>query len=86
MPNPVPARYRNAHGVWHDVRVHRAGEARWEVLDVAGNERRVVEVLLGDEQTRGEAEALARDYAAQHHQDPGPVRAGRRPDTYRFAA
>jgi hypothetical protein len=85
MPNPAPARYRNAHGVWHDVRVHRAGEARWEVLDVAGDDRRVVEVLLGDEQTRCEAEALARDYAAQHHHH-APVPGLRPPDSYGFAA
>ena len=87
MPNPVPARYRDAHGVLHDLRVHRNAEGHWEVLDIVGEDRRVVDVLLGYEEARGEAEALARDFAAQHHNPEPPADRNRRgPDRYGFAA
>ena len=85
MPNAVPARYRDARGVWHTVEVRRSTEGQWEILDIAGHERRVVDVLLGYEEARAEAEAVARDYAAQHHH-PEPAGRRRGPDHYGFAA
>ena len=87
MPNPVLARYRDATGVWHDLRVHRNAEGHWEVLDVVGEDRRVIDVLLGDQDARGEAEALARDFAAKHHNPEPPADHNRRgPARCDFAA
>ena len=83
MPNPnraaAPFTYRDATGTRHRVVVHRRIDDAWQVLDVA-----VIETLTGDGEGRDAAEALARDYAHQHHNPAG--RAGRRAAERRAAA
>lgn len=61
MPNTTAARYRDADGVWHTLRVrHTAGG--WQVIDLAGEQERVIETLTGVGDGRPQAEAIARDY------------------------
>jgi glucose dehydrogenase len=77
MPNPVPtASYRARDGTRHRVLVRRTPEGRWQVLDRRDGQTIAVETLTGHDARRAQAEALARDYAAeqQAHHD------GRRPD------
>ena len=78
-PNPIPAPfgYRDHRGIVHQVLVRETPAGAWQVLDV-----RVIETLIGD--GREAAEAIARDYVAEHHQ-PAPS-AGRRREHSRAAA
>jgi hypothetical protein len=65
MPNTVTARYRARDGDEHLVAVERTPEGRWRVLDIAGEHTVVVETLTGHDDRLAQAEALARDYAAE---------------------
>ena len=65
MPNRVTARYRARDGTEHVVLVDRTPEGRWQVLDRAGGDTLVVETLTGHDDRLAQAEALARDYAAE---------------------
>jgi hypothetical protein len=82
MPNPnsVPTQfgYRDHRGVVHQVLVRETPDGAWRVLDV-----RVIDTLIGD--GREAAEAIARDYVAEHHHPAGPT-AGRRQEHGRAAA
>ena len=83
MPNPssaAPFTYRDATGTRHRVVVHKRADDAWQVLDIA-----VIETLTGDGEGRDAAEALARDYAQQHHHHPA-ARAGRHAGQRRAAA
>ena len=82
MPNPTsvaPFTYRDVTGTRHRVVVHKRADDAWQVLDIA-----VIETLTGDGEGRDAAEALARDYAQQHHHPA--ARAGRRAGRRRAAA
>jgi hypothetical protein len=65
MSHPVTARYRAADGGEHEVVVERTPEGRWRVLDVADTDVAIVETLTGHDDRHAQAEALARDYAAE---------------------
>jgi len=83
MPHPTHApaafTYRDATGTRHRVVVHKRTDDAWQVLDIA-----VIDTLTGDGEGRDAAEALARDYAQQHHHPA--ARAGRRAAQRRAAA
>ena len=81
MPNPstAPFGYRDAAGARHRVVVRERKDGAWQVLDLT-----VVETLRGDGEGRAAAEAIARDYAEQHHHPE--ARAGRRAGERRAAA
>jgi hypothetical protein len=61
MPNPTPARYRDADGVWHTLKVRNTAGG-WQVVDLAGERERVIETLTGVGDGRPQADAIARDY------------------------
>ena len=63
-PNPTPFGYRDATGARHQVLVRQSPEGAWQVLDII-----VVETLTGIGEGRDAADAIARDYVAEHH-DP----------------
>jgi hypothetical protein len=65
MPQQLSARYRDAAGVEHRMRLERSTAGRWRVLDESPAGVRLVEELTGYEDRRPQAEALARDYARQ---------------------
>jgi hypothetical protein len=65
MPDTVTARYRARDGSEHRVAVERTPEGRWRVLDIAGEDTVLVETLTGHDDRLEQAEALARDYAAE---------------------
>jgi hypothetical protein len=65
MSYAVTARYRARDGTNHRVTVGRTPEGRWRVLDTAADMAIVVETLTGHDDRRAEAQALARDYAAE---------------------
>ena len=65
MPDPLTARYRARDGTDHLLTVARTPEGRWRVLDSAGDRTIVVETLRGLDDRQAEAQALARDYAAE---------------------
>jgi glucose dehydrogenase len=65
MPNHATARYRARDGTEHKVLVQRTPEGRWRVLDRRGDQTVVVETLTGHDDRLTQAEALARDYAAE---------------------
>jgi hypothetical protein len=65
MPNTVTARYRARDGSEHRVAVERTPEGRWRVLDIAGDTTVLVETLTGHDDRLDQANALARDYAAE---------------------
>jgi hypothetical protein len=71
MPDSVTAaRYRASDGTEHRVLVQRTTEGRWRILDTDGQDPVVVETLTGHDDRLAQAEALARDYAAErqaHH-------------------
>jgi hypothetical protein len=67
-PTPTPFGYRDNRGAVHQVLVRTTPEGAWQVLDV-----RVIDTLIGD--GRDAAEAIARDYVAEHHH---PARSGPR--------
>ena len=82
MPNPNPVSapfgYRDHRGVAHQVLVRETPDGAWQVLDV-----RVIDTLIGD--GREAAEAIARDYAAEHDNPARPA-AGRPRERTRAAA
>jgi hypothetical protein len=61
-PTPAPFGYRDATGARHQVLVRRDSDGAWQVLDIL-----VIETLTGVGEGRDAAEAVARDYVAQHH-------------------
>ena len=67
MPDRAIAGYRARDGTDHLVLVERAPDGRWQVLDRADGDTRVAEILTGPDDGRAQAEALARDYAAEQH-------------------
>ena len=76
MPNPdlTSFGYRDATGVRHQVLVRQSAEGAWQVLDIT-----VIETLTGVGEGRAAAEALARDYVAEHHQPAASRRRRQRP-------
>ena len=75
MPNPDPIRYRDSTtGVWHEVIVRQSASGAWEIVDRTPTETRTVDTLTEHGDGRAQAEAIARDYAAQQ-QPPTPPRA-----------
>jgi len=68
MPNPsiVPFGYRDATGTRHQVLVRCSPDGAWQVLDIV-----VIETLTGVGEGREAAEAVAREYVAQHHHPVG---------------
>ena len=79
MPNPDPIRYRDSTtGAWHEVIVRNSAGA-WEIIDNTPTETRTVDTLTEHGDGRAQAEAIARDYAAQQQQHATPRRASRRP-------
>jgi hypothetical protein len=65
MPRALTARYRDAAGRDHQLRLEHAPCGRWRVLDVGPGGERLIEELCGHDDRRAQAEALARDYAQQ---------------------
>jgi hypothetical protein len=65
MADTLTARYRDAAGVEHRMRLERSPSGGWRVLDVGPHETVLVEELSGRDDHRPQAEALARDYATQ---------------------
>src|SRR4051812_33753763 len=64
MPTPIVARYRARDGTEHRVVVRGGPDKRWRVLDIAQTTT-VVETIGGNDDRRAQADALARDYAAE---------------------
>ena len=61
MVSTTAARYRDADGVWHTLKVrHTTGG--WQVVDLAGEREHVIETLTGVGDGRPQADAVARDY------------------------
>ena len=58
------ATYRDSVGQRHEVIVQRVDEG-WEIADLCGEERQVVDTLTDEQDTRECAEAVARDWAGQ---------------------
>jgi hypothetical protein len=65
MADTLTARYRDATGVEHRMRLERSPSGCWRVLDVGPHETVLVGGLSGRDDHRPQAEALARDYATQ---------------------
>ena len=65
MPERAAAHYRTRDGTEHVVLTYRTPEGRWQVLDRADCDTLVVETLTGHDDRLAQAEALARDYAAE---------------------
>jgi hypothetical protein len=65
MTHSLTARYRDAAGITHHMRVERSPSGYWRVLDVGPTGAQLVEELTGYDDHRPQAEALARDYAQQ---------------------
>ncbi len=65
MTHPVTARYRARDGTDHLVTASRTSEGRWCVLDTVADSAIVVETLTGHDDRQPQAQALARDYAAE---------------------
>lgn len=63
MPNPIVTHYRDAKGVHHDIVVRKADDGAWGVLDMSVRDTKLIETLPGE--GRAQAEAVARDYAAE---------------------
>jgi hypothetical protein len=61
MDNPIPARYRDADGVWHTLEVRNTAGG-WQVVDLDEEQERVIETLTGLGDGRTQADAIARDY------------------------
>jgi hypothetical protein len=58
------ATYRDRYCRRHEV-VVEAVEAGWEIADLCGEDRQVIDTLTDSEDTRECAEAVARDWAGQ---------------------
>jgi glucose dehydrogenase len=65
MPTTITARYRARDGTKHLVLAQRTPAGRWQVLDRAEGDTCVVETLTEHDDRVAQAEALARDYAAE---------------------
>jgi hypothetical protein len=65
MPTSTTARYRARDGTVHLVLSYRTPEQRWQVIDRHGDTTVVVETLIGHDDRLPQAEAIARDYAAE---------------------
>ena len=74
-----PFAYRDAAGARHRLLARRNQAGAWQVLDIT-----VVETLHGEGDGRAAAEALARDYAAQHYHPD--ARTGHHPTEQQAAA
>jgi hypothetical protein len=61
MSNATAARYRDADGVWH-ILVVRNTAGGWQVVDLDGEQERVIETLTGVGDGRPQADAIVRDY------------------------
>lgn len=61
MSNRTAARYRDPDGVWHTLEVRHV-DGGWQVLDVDGERKRVIDTLTGIGDGRPQADAIARDY------------------------
>jgi hypothetical protein len=61
MVKTTAARYRDADGVWHTLQVRNTAGG-WQVVDLAGEQERVIETLTGVGDGRPQADAIARDY------------------------
>jgi hypothetical protein len=85
MPNPATASYHDAAGGRHDIVVRETAEGAWQILDTTPESTLVVDTLSGYDEGRPHAEAVARDYAAQHARQ-GPEHLRRREDTPGLAA
>jgi hypothetical protein len=85
-------RYRDTGGTVHELHVHRTADGAWEVLDRTATATNVVDTLMGYDDDRSAAEAVARDYAEQHErpltfeEDEFVQRADRALDMYRKVA
>lgn len=94
MSNPITARYRARDDTEHLVLVQRTPEGRWQVRDRAAGLTIVVETLSGHDDRLAQAEALARDYAAEQQayhggerlEDPVPTRRRARAEATSWAA
>ncbi len=83
MSTPQVIAAYDAAGTSHGVLVTRDLAGRWQVVDVAGSQARLVETLTGHDDRLRQAQALARDYADQQRafhdgervDDPLPYRA-----------
>jgi hypothetical protein len=78
MKDPAIGSYHDADGARHELVVRETAEGRWLVLDLNGEEPRVIEELAGDEDGRPQAEAIARDYLTTV-ENPGAGRTPRDP-------
>ncbi len=76
MANHARFHYRDHTGMRHHLLVRQARDGAWEVIDLAV---RVIDTLTGVGEGREAAEAIARDYAAQHHHPAPPARHGAQP-------
>ena len=65
MTARLRARYRDAAGDTHSMRLERSPSGNWRVIDVGPAGETLVEELTGFDDRRPQAEALARDYAEQ---------------------
>jgi hypothetical protein len=65
MPNPITAHYRARDGDEHLVTVERASANGWLIVDIAGTAGVIVDTLSEPDDRRAQAEAIARDYAAE---------------------
>ena len=61
MASTTAARYRDADGVWHILEV-RNTVGGWQVVDLDGEQERVIETLTGVGDGRPQADAIVRDY------------------------
>ena len=85
MPNPTSIRYRDsATGAWHEVIARESASGAWEIIDRTPSETRTVETLTEPGDGRAQAEAVARDYAAQ--QQPRSARRSRAPERAEIAS
>jgi hypothetical protein len=72
----VMGAHRAGDGSEHLVAVERTPEGRWRVLDIADGNVVVIDTLTGHDDRLAQAEALARDYAAEQDAYHRGVRAG----------
>jgi hypothetical protein len=75
--------YRGANGVRHEIVVRRTAAGDWQVLDTCADETSVIESLDGLVDGEPQAEAVARDYAANRARPdaaPGREAAGAIPE------
>ena len=64
MANPTSFHYRDSNRIRHRLLVRQTRDGAWEIIDVTA---RLIDTLTGVDEGRETAEAIARDYAAQHH-------------------